>query len=106
MPATTTLKLRKRRDGYYGTMWFTADGRRFRRTFGRNKTEAVNAFNRFHVEWQRDPRVRDPDLPPALTIRAAWDKFKVWAEAYYRRQDGTPIPTNMPRTRWCNDLRA
>lgn len=82
--------LRRDGRGYWRVEWRTADGAKFTRTFGRDRRQARNAYATWLVEWRRDPRVRNPNLPGPLTIREAFERWEAEARTHYRRVDGTP----------------
>jgi integrase len=87
---TRLLKLLKEEDGYYRTRWYDETGNRHRRSFGRHRAVAANRFAQFYGDWKADPRVRNPSLEAPLTISHLWQRYKTYAEAYYRHADGTP----------------
>jgi integrase len=87
--ATEILTLKRDPDGYWRTVWWDDRGERHRRCFGRERTEARNRFAAFHSSWQANPRIRNPWLPPPITVAALWARYKEHAAEYYRRPDGT-----------------
>lgn len=87
---TRTLRLRRRSDGYYATSWVDDQHTVHQKTFGRLRPRAETLFSRFHVEWKVNDTIRNPHGETAFTIEAAWERFRVHAQAYYRRENGEP----------------
>jgi len=75
-------------DGYWRTVWHDSTGKRHRRSFGRNRTEARNLFGAWLERWRRDETIRNPQLARPLTIAAAVDRYIEHARHYYRNADG------------------
>ena len=86
---TKHLRLLREADGYYRTAWHDETGKRHRRSFGRVRAIAENQFAIFRAEWTANPETRRPDLLP-LSLADLWASFKLHADGYYRRADGSP----------------
>lgn len=104
---TTSLKLRRGGDGYYRTSWVDDSGQRHSRSFGKKRDDAWARFREFTFQWNRSPRIRNPDAFHEPTIREAFgllpgdpaaeteeerlhgSGFRRHARTHYRRRDGT-----------------
>ena len=82
-----TPSLHKCADGYYRT-WWSAQGRRRVKSFGRDRTLARRRFQSWLADWLDAPRLCGVEQDE-VTIGAAWAQCAAWARRYYRRPDGT-----------------
>jgi integrase len=86
---TQALVLRRTAAGYWYCQWVDDQGRRHKRTFGRQRVAACQQFAEFHARWRVEPALRNPGSA-RLTVRDAWERFRQHAQTYYRRADGKP----------------
>lgn len=87
---TQTLKLNRKKTGYYFTKWYSDQGKPHDKSFGKNRASAARKFERFRAAWLADETIRNPEsAAEVLTIGKAWQLFDAHAQTYYRRADGS-----------------
>lgn len=75
--------------GYWRARWY-ANGERRLKSFGADRTRAVNLFSTWLNEFVNDPNKGAKPENQECTVRHLWDAYAGFAAVHYVRADGKP----------------